>query len=384
MTTKVLLSSQNIANYLIEYNFCSYAQKDNLILESIPVETKNFNLLVTLPNQQKILIKQERYQPQENILSEFENEWKVRNFWQNSLNYNNIPTVLPKILHFDQDNSIVILTYLSDYSDLEVFYQKHQDFALEIADAMGTNIATIHRETFNSLTCQEFLTQQSKSARIKPAFSSLSSLKEISPEIFGTFPVEGFKFIALYQRDDNLGLAIARLENAYRACCLTHNDLRLCNILIHLDGEEQNSSNIVKFIDWERSGWGDPAQELGILIGSYLKLWLNSLIVSKALSIEESLRLATIPLEVLQPSIAQLIKAYLQTFPTIVEFYSDFLKQVVALSGVALMSEILSSIKYQKAFGNTGICMFQVAKSLICRPEISLPSILGMSPSDLT
>ena len=381
MKTKILLSSHNIADYLIEHNFCSEAEKDSLILESIPVETKNFNLLVTLPQREKILIKQERYQLQENIASEFENEWKVRVFWQN---LPIISTFSPKILHFDRDNSIIILNYLSNYTDLEIFYQKHQDFDDEISHAIGTGIATIHRETFNSIPSQEFWTQESESTQIKQVFGSLSSLRQITPEVFGVFPIEGLKFISLYQRYDTLGQAIDELENAYQACCLTHSDLRLCNILVHLDWEKQKSSEIIKFIDWERSAWGDPAKELGTLISSYLKLWLNSLVVSKALSIEESLRLATIPLEELQPSIAQLIQAYLQTFPNIVELYPNFLKRVVQFSGVALISEILASIKYQKTFGNTGVCMLQVAKSLICRPETSLPTILGMSISDFT
>jgi len=180
-----------------------------------------------------------------------------------------------------------------------------------------------------------------------------------------------------------LSQAIADLINAFTPCCFTHNDLKLCNVLLQDNWEQKVGKETIRVIDWELSGWGDPAYDLGTLIASYLKLWLNSLVVSKVLKIEQSLKLATVPLEILQPSIATLLRAYLTTFPNILKHRTDFLQRVVQFTGTALISEILSSIKYQKTFGNTGICMLQVAKSLICRPEASLSTISGMSVTDL-
>ncbi|MRV21690.1 phosphotransferase, partial [Staphylococcus aureus] len=132
----------------------------------------------------------------------------------------------------------------------------------------------------------------------------------ISPEVFGQVPADGLKFFALYQRYDSLGKAIAELATAFEPCCLTHNDLKLNNILLHNDWEqdiskaEQSSNRVIRLIDWERGAWGDPAFDLGMLIASYLQIWLSSLVVSKSIDVEESLRLAMTPLDVLQPSIS--------------------------------------------------------------------------------
>jgi hypothetical protein len=109
-------------------------------------------------------------------------------------------------------------------------------------------------------------------------------------------------------------------------------------------------------IDWERSTWGDPAFDLGTLIASYLHIWLNSLISSKAIAIDESLRMATTPLDVLQPSIAAVAIAYFAQFPEVLERRPDFLWRVLQFSGLALIQQILSTIQYRKSFGNTGIC----------------------------
>ena len=83
------------------------------------------------------------------------------------------------------------------------------------------------------------------------------------------------------------------------------------------------------------------------------------------------------PLEEVQPSIAALTKAYLETFPEILKHRPDFLIRVVQFTGFALIQQIQAMIQYQKSFGNTGIAMLQVAKSLLCRPERSLPTVFG-------
>jgi hypothetical protein len=200
-------------------------------------------------------------------------------------------------------------------------------------------------------------------------------------------PADGIKFIALYQRYDSLGNAIAELTDAFNPCCLVHNDLKLNNILIHLNWEqmlvEPLKQSPVRLIDWERCSWGDPAFDLGSSIASYLQLWLSSLVVSKNISLEESLRLAMTPLEQIQPSIAALTKAYLKHFPEILAYRPDFLHRVVQFAGIALIHQIQATIQHQKIFGNAGICTLQVAKSLLCRPAQSISTIFGYSESEL-
>jgi aminoglycoside phosphotransferase (APT) family kinase protein len=134
---------------------------------------------------------------------------------------------------------------------------------------------------------------------------------------------------------------------------------------------------MIRFIDLERANWGDPAYDLGMIIGSYLQFWLSSLVINKSLSLEESLRLALIPLEKLQPSIGALVQAYLTAFPNILAERPDFLERVIEFSGFALIQQIQAMIQYQKAFGNMGIAMLQVAKKLLGYPKQSMATIFG-------
>jgi hypothetical protein len=114
-----------------------------------------------------------------------------------------------------------------------------------------------------------------------------------------------------------------------------------------------------------------------MLISSYLQLWLNSLVISRTLSIETSLKLATIPLENIQPSLKILIQNYLEIFPEILEIRPDFIERVIQFAGLGLIQQIQAMIQYHKVFGNLGIAMLQVAKTLLCRPQASITTVFG-------
>jgi len=376
-----LLNSHNVFHYLIEQGLCNQSDQPPIKIE--PVTAKNFNLLLSWSGDRKLLVKQERHNQEGKAAGEFLSEWRIQEFLQRFPNLDNYRSFLPEVLHFDADNSIIVFRYLDDYRDLIDFYTKENSFPTEIATTIGNTLGTIHRDTFNRQEYQKFFSKSPDNLMADQVLHLVQRLERIEPEIFGLVPGDGLKFFALYQRYDSLGQAIAKLGNAITPSCLTHNDLKLNNILLQKDWQD-SSNNIVRLIDWERSAWGDPAFDLGTLLGSYIQIWLANLVISNSLSIEESLRLAITPLELLQPSIGTLTIAYLNTFPEILEKRPDFLHRVVQFIGFALIQQIQGMIQYQKSFGNTGIAILQVAKTLLSRPVQSMPTIFGTAAVELT
>jgi thiamine kinase-like enzyme len=375
-----LLSSHNVANYLKGLALCTDADQDLVQIDSIPA--KNFNLLVTLSNGHKYLVKQERCGFDGKTTGEFLNEWRIQEFLQQFPELENFRALLPVVLHFDSESYIMVSQYLDDYRDLVDFYTKENIFPSAIASSIGTLIATIHRSTYNRPEYREFF-YKTNTLPINRVKYVTNKLERVEPEIFGMVPPDVLKFISLYQRYDSLGQAMAELSTAFNPCCLTHNDLKVNNILLHVDSHK-SSEKIVRLIDWERANWGDPAFDLGILITTYLVIWLNSLVISNSLTIEESLRLATIPLEKIQPSIAALTCTYFDNFPEILEHRPDFLLRVVQFTGFGLIQQVLAMMQNQASLGNTGIVILQVAKSLLCRPEQSMQTIFGSGTVELS
>lgn len=381
----LLLSSKNVFGYLIANGLCT--QQDQELGKIEPKSAKNFNLLLSLPQGRKLLVKQEPLDRTGKSAGEFLREWRIQEFSQQYPQLVQLHRWLPEVLHFDADNSIIVFNYLADYRDLADFYAKENVFPTEIASAIGVILATIHRFTLDCEDYREFFLQNSPSVAIDQTRKLTRNLERIGPEIFGLVPADGLKFFALYQRYDSLGKAIASVVDNFDTCCLTHNDLKLNNILLPLEWKQTTTSDRiiqVKLIDWERSTWGDPAFDLGTIISSYLVIWLGSLVASKSIAIEEALSLAMTPLEQLQPSITALTRTYLTHFPEILQRRPDFLQRVMQFTGLNLIQVIQSMLQYQKTFNNTGICMLQVAKTLLCRPEASIRIVFGIEVAELT
>ncbi|WP_310482288.1 phosphotransferase [Chamaesiphon sp. VAR_48_metabat_403] len=367
-----LLNQTNIFEYLANLGY----QSDGITDRIEPVMAKNFNLLLSITEDSKLLVKQERHNREGKAVGEFLAESQVHklaedfpalSYWQRSIS---------ELLHFDRDNSILVFRYLNDYRDLADFYTKENIFDDRIARKLGTILASFHRDTYHRAIYRLALSKDRQQSETTIVKALIRNLEHLTPEIFGIVPEDGLKFYALYQRYDSLGQALVELGDGVRACCLTHNDLKLNNILLHNEWE-QPGSQITRIIDWERAAWGDPAFDLGTLIASYLQMWLGSLVVSKSLSIEESLSLAIVPLDRIQPSIAALTQAYLQAFPDILIDRPDFLVRVIQFAGLGLIQGIQANIDYQKTLGNSGIAQLQVAKSLLCRPDRSIQTVFG-------
>lgn len=382
------LSSQNVPQYLLDLGLCTQEDLGNLKIE--PKHLKNFNLLVSLRDRQKLLVKQERRGQDGQTANEFFNEWQFHQLLQNFPELSLLAASVSEVAHFDETDSIMIYDYLVDYEDLEAFYARQEHlFPTIIAASIGKILATLHRETLNRQACCEFISQTPEGKNRIVFGNPAQPMERIAPEIFGMAAPDHLKFFALYQRYDSLEAAIVKLNDHWQPCCVVHNDLKFNNILLHKEWAQYNSTSpilnegVIRLIDWERCGWGDPICDLASMLSNYLLVWLGSMVVDSSINLEESLRLARTPLELLQPSITTLTQTYLSHFPEILEHRHDFLERLVQFTGLALLTQVRGRLEYQKILGNTGICMLQVAKSLLCRPEQSVFSIFGMSEAEL-
>ncbi|QYX31055.1 aminoglycoside phosphotransferase family protein [Sphaerospermopsis torques-reginae] len=376
------LSSQNVIQYLQKAGLCS--SEDGALYESdLPGSGgNNRNLLVKLADNRKLLVKQERSRNFDSSPHEFFNEWLFHQLLDKFPVLGNISAIASLLLHFDADNSILVRSYLSEYMELGKFYENNSIFPIEIATAIGNTLAVLHRSTFQKREYRDFMDTAPQGQFRYHYYNPAQGIGSINQDIFGNIPTEALKFHTLYQKYESLESAIADLAYEWKPCCLTHNDLQLNNILVH--SRWQNLDNcLVRLIDWEACAWGDPAFDLGNLLASYVKIWLSSLVVDPSLNLEESLNLAIIPLEVIQPSILAVIHAYLHAFPMILDYRRDFILRVIQFTGLALTHQIQNMIEYEKYFDNTHLCMLEVAKSLLIMPEQAVLTIFGSSEAEI-
>jgi thiamine kinase-like enzyme len=224
----LLLNQNNVLSYLANLGYQSAGNNNSIE----PVIAKNFNLVLSITEDLQLLVKQERHSQAGKAIGEFFAESQVHELIHNFPALNHWKPCISELLHFDRENSILVFRYLSDYRDLMDFYTKENIFDDRIADKLGTILATFHRDTYNRSIYRQAITKDATKSEATIVKALIHSLEHLTPEIFGIVPDDGLKFYALYQRYDSLGQALVELGGAMKACCWTHNDLKLNNILL--------------------------------------------------------------------------------------------------------------------------------------------------------
>jgi 5-methylthioribose kinase len=377
----IILDTDNVFDYLAQLDYCTVSERQTS--QMTVISAKNFNLAIAFADGKNLLVKQELHNPQGETLGEFWSAWRIQQLMREVPTFGDeISGFLPELLHFDPDSSILIVNFRTDYRDLYGYYAEERQFPIEVARSIGRLLGTIHSQTFDRAEYQEFLTDRSAKVATFDGLKIIDRLSRITPQVFRKLPQECLQFYKLYQRFPTLSQAIVELRNSVRASCLVHNDLKINNILLALDWE-QPDSKLISLIDWERANWGDPAFDLGCILGSYLELWLEGLVISSTLSINESLQLATTPLELLQPSLFILVQTYLDRFPQVLATRPDFLDRSIQFAGLSLIIRLETMVEDERTFGNQGIIMLQVAKQLLCAPQAAMNTLFGSNSAQL-
>lgn len=356
----IKLNYKNLFDYLIDAAIC---QKQDLDSLKVDVNSKTFHWLIELnQNQGKLFVKQlPHFSTLDNDVR-ISKEWKLYNFLQSHKALNYTSSLIPEVLHFDDSNSILIYKCPNDSITLQSFYENQTTFPIALAELVGTTLAKLHSQTMSSQECYTFLTELEECKLnyqlLYPDYLSNYLISRIEPESLKKTQAVCWRFLGIFQQSEAVREIVTELVLNHRHCCLTHNNIQFQKIFIpghweKLKSEIQDSDkSLIKIVDWEACNWGDPACDLGKAILGYFLFWLNSMIVHPAIDIKKSIQLATIPLEVVRPSIVAMTKAYINTYPKILEDYPDFLKRVIQFI----------ALSHQELY-------FFIAAQLLCKPE---------------
>jgi hypothetical protein len=372
-----ILSSENVVSYLKQQGICT---ADSQLAQPVRAAAyKNFNLIVNFADGINYLVKQERFNGKGEATGCLKYEWIVHLLFTHFAELNPIQDSISQAIYFDAENKIIVLNYFTDYTSLSDIYQIEASYPLAIAQALGKNLGQIHRLTFARSEYREFLGQYTSQrvSGVTPNF--MQGLERVGPGIFGNICPDSIEFFKLYQKFPSLHQAVTKLHQNYQAVCVTHDDLRFSNYLIHNSG----NSDSLKLIDWEFFEWGDPALDLGTAIAKYLELWLNSLYVDSNTDLNVALSLATCPLEKIQPSLKTFIQSYFKEFPQILSARANYIQQAIQFAGLSLIKHLQQNAEYHQPFDNRAICTLQVAKSLLCHPEPSITTVFGVELTEL-
>ncbi|MCJ8283313.1 MAG: aminoglycoside phosphotransferase family protein, partial [Rivularia sp. ALOHA_DT_140] len=155
---KLSLSSQNVIQYLQEAGLSS--SEDGATADAdLPHSSshKNINVLVTLASNRKLLVKQELAEEFNGIPHEFFNEWLFHQLLESFPVLGNIKALSTLLVHYDEENSILVRDYLDQYQGFDCYYRHNLYFPPELASCIGNTLAALHRATFKRQKYRDFM-----------------------------------------------------------------------------------------------------------------------------------------------------------------------------------------------------------------------------------
>jgi thiamine kinase-like enzyme len=388
----LVLDDRNIFPYLVSQKILREEECDQY--QVLPLDGKNFSLAIHSAQAKSLIVKQAAIADQQT--DPFLGERVLTQLLENFRELHHLRANTVTLEHYDIDNKIVIAPFLANYQDLDGYYRANPQFLPQIAPIVGQTLAQFHQLTYGQSRYRDFLATHNEDL-IDPAVPSRwDQIPILMPEDFGQMRQDAFQFFRLVQQDQPLHQAIGQLSQRCRACCLTHQDLRLNNWLIPKNGIDP--AQPIRLIDWESVQWGDPIADLSTVLAEYLLCWLKSLNPQPGMSLAMTLTQATVPLETLQPSLQAMLRRYVEIFPAVTALYQlrapmptqdqtptpdqTWLQTLMQFMGRALLAKIQVHIEYYKPFDRRQRIIFQVAKQLLCQPTIAFAEIFALPETD--
>ena len=279
---------------------------------------------------------------------------------------------LPQMVAYFEDDDILVLKNCAETENLEQYHTRLGKFPLKVAREVADALASLHVQSFKNSSGFESLRQNL-------ALSSTPVLSyRFTPERLALLPHDGRAFVRALQRYPTVTDALDDIMNSWTEACLVHRDFRFPNILRPLPSSPSGRHKLT-VVDWERCSWGEPAWDVGSVLGEYLRCWLFSIRVIQGKNIETWFQNATIPLSRVRPAMDVFWKRYSEQATPILDECDDFLTKALKYAGTFLIDRCLVALKVDGYLSALTLCIMQIAKNLLTSTTFRM-SMLKSTP----
>ena len=232
---------------------------------------------------------------------------------------------------------------------------------------------------------------------------ALASLHEIGPEVGKDLPgrvdptrivrvhqpdleelhgmsAAAIEFISIIQSSDELCAALDELRASWKAGSIIHGDVRWDNC-VALRGPDQDHWTRLQLIDWELAAPGDPALDIGALIGDYLHGWLQSIPIVDARDPGRLLKHAAMPLRRIRPALRAFWKAYSQHRRCTAAELSETLRRATGFAAARLLVAGLEEAQLLAELRLSVLNLVPLSENVVMRPDEASSRLLGLGAS---
>jgi aminoglycoside phosphotransferase (APT) family kinase protein len=275
---------------------------------------------------------------------------------------------LPRCYGFDEDEGVLALEYVQGSQTLLDIYEERPYFSLRHARRLARALSTLHRLLLRPAGGPAPLLQAMRVLSIHtPQISDLCEMSATNRQ-----------FVSLIQSVPELCSWLDRLKAEWRPSCLINADVKWTNTLVPLGGAARERGWVLKLVDWEFAGVGDPAWDLGSAFHDYLNFWLMSVPMAGTIEPQHFVQAARVKLSSIQPATRALWEAYRSDMRLEEKESERLLARCVRYAAARLLQAGLEHNQSAAALSGNMVYLVQVALKILNHPREAAASLLGI------
>ena len=264
---------------------------------------------------------------------------------------------------YDESEHVLVLELFSDAQD---FRNLADAGALprNLAFSLGTALATLHADGPGAHIHEDL------SAR-----ESVWALAIHRPDLalLGRISSGNMRLVSIIQEAEDVGRALDDLHAQWRVEAWIHGDVRWANCL---SGPPRSS---FKLVDWELAGRGDPAWDVGAVLGEHLHAWLHSISITSRATLSRLSPASQRRLMRSRASLRHFWSAYVRRARIDRGTAGDRLRRAAGYAGARLLQAAYEQMNGATELTPTVIGLLQLGSNVLRRQEEALTELCGFN-----
>jgi aminoglycoside phosphotransferase (APT) family kinase protein len=270
---------------------------------------------------------------------------------------------------YDSRRGVLVLGFIGDESRDPALDYLNDDDPCAQAGAYGRALGVLH-----AAPCSDEALMTGASRPLAPG---ILELHRPDVEALAHMTHVTVELIKLVQGTSPLPDLLDRLSSDWQPVCLAHNDVRWTNWVL----TGQGASTRAGLLDWELSGRGDPAWDLGSLLAQYLSAWLSSLAVTGQGELDWQSPTA-MPLQRVHAAARSTLAAYREAWPRAVGFGANETTRAVRYVAARLLQNAFEEAQVSDQLSVGAFAAVKTSLNVLLRPQEAAVRLLGLSLVD--
>jgi aminoglycoside phosphotransferase (APT) family kinase protein len=269
--------------------------------------------------------------------------------------------LVPQVAHEDREAACLVLR---TPADARAWSEHHRAgrFPRFLARALGRTLAALHELPVDGME------------DLPPGTDRLWGLTLPEPphELLLNLSAAAMDLLARVQANESLCVRLQDLRGATSADAIVHGDLRWENCMV-VAAPGARRRNRLLLVDWELSGCGPAAFDIGTALAEYLGAWVGSIPMPDSRDPSQFVDRAGYPLASMHPAIHTFWTTYRSA-----RSRPPALARVVELAAVRLLQAALERARHSAELSAHAVVLAQLAAHLLLDPEGTALALLGL------